>query len=85
MIAFLLSAAFKDCSLIFRVPVGDKGEEGGEEKKRKVDVKVIDLDPKPVERLEKWAKLDAGIVEFFGRLVEREEKEGRGVRRCCGE
>ncbi|KAL7410650.1 inositol-pentakisphosphate 2-kinase [Mrakia frigida] len=83
IIAFLLSAAFKDCSLIFRVPVEE--EEEREKKRREVSVKVIDLDPKPVERLKKWAKLDGDIVGFFEGLVKRGEKEGRVVRRCVGE
>lgn len=81
VIAFLLSAAFKDCSLIFRVPI-PRGE-AGLESEEKASVKVIDLDPKPVDRLEKWAKLDADIVSYFGGLIKQEEKAGRPVRKCC--
>jgi inositol-pentakisphosphate 2-kinase len=53
-LAYLLSASFKDCSIILRVP-----EEG------KNSITVIDLDVKPIDRLRKWEQLDQQIVEAY--------------------
>lgn len=50
--AYLLSATFKDCSIMFRI--------GGEE-----FIKVIDLDIKGVEKLPKWLALDREIVAAY--------------------
>ncbi|TCD63299.1 Inositol-pentakisphosphate 2-kinase [Steccherinum ochraceum] len=64
-LAYLLSASFKDCSVILRmVPVKD-----GEEPWRK-SVTVIDLDVKSVDRLHKWEQLDQKIVEAYIGLPE---------------
>lgn len=52
--AYLLSATFKDCSIILRVP-----QDGPH------TVTVIDLDVKPINRLRKWAALDRKIVEAY--------------------
>jgi inositol-pentakisphosphate 2-kinase len=51
VMAYLLSASFKDCSIILRVPDGT--------------ATVIDLDPKSVDRLRKWERLDAEIVAAY--------------------
>lgn len=63
LLAYLLSATFKDCSIIVRldrlrptVPVRDIKPE---------QIKVIDLDPKDMARLEKWEKLDQEIVGAY--------------------
>ena len=56
--AYLLSATFKDCSIMLRT---DQGHELG----RKGAVTVIDLDPKSVRRLSKWEKLDRDIVRAY--------------------
>ena len=56
--AYLLSATFKDCSIMLRT---DQGHELG----RKGAVMVIDLDPKSVRRLSKWEKLDRDIVRAY--------------------
>ncbi|KAI0692002.1 inositol-pentakisphosphate 2-kinase [Cytidiella melzeri] len=53
-LAYLLSASFKDCSLMIRVKHG-----------RQVNVAVVDLDVKPIDRLHKWALLDAEIVRTY--------------------
>lgn len=55
-LAYLLSASFKDCSIILRIP--DEGDSS---------ITVIDLDVKPIERLSKWEKLDQQIVEAYKR------------------
>lgn len=55
MMAYLLSATFKDCSIILRfspeAPVPT--------------ISVIDLDPKPMSRLKKWQDLDMEIAKCF--------------------
>ena len=61
LLAYLLSASFKDCSLIVRMRPAPPGAPG-----RFVQtVTVIDLDVKGVDRLAKWAKLDKEIVEAY--------------------
>ena len=52
--AYLLSATFKDCSIILRIP-----QDGAH------TVTIIDLDVKPIDRLSKWAALDRKIVEAY--------------------
>ncbi|KAJ7784381.1 hypothetical protein B0H16DRAFT_1681796 [Mycena metata] len=47
-LAYLLSATFKDCYILVRVPDGT--------------ATVVDLDPKSVDRLRKWEQLDKEIV-----------------------
>ena len=56
--AYLLSATFKDCSIMLRT---DQRHELG----RKGAVTVIDLDPKSMRRLSKWEKLDRDIVRAY--------------------
>lgn len=64
-LAYLLSASFKDCSIILRmVPV----KNGPEPWVRSVT--VIDLDVKSVDRLHKWEQLDQKIVEAYIGLPE---------------
>ncbi|EKM61589.1 uncharacterized protein PHACADRAFT_83082 [Phanerochaete carnosa HHB-10118-sp] len=53
-LAYLLSATFKDCSIMFRIPEDGRGS-----------ISVIDLDIKPIDRLQKWEKLDREIVEVY--------------------
>ena len=57
--AYLLSASFKACSIILRIP--QQGDP---------TVSVIDLDVKPVDRLSKWAKLDREIVDAYSKVSE---------------
>lgn len=54
--AYLLSASFKDCSVILRFPAGGEPT-----------ITAIDLDPKSVARLHKWEKLDREIVDTFSK------------------
>ena len=69
--AYLLSASFKDCSIILRMrPRSELAE--GEKVGEKVEsaepagtVTVIDLDVKSIDRLPKWAKLDREIVDAY--------------------
>ncbi|GJE89480.1 inositol-pentakisphosphate 2-kinase [Phanerochaete sordida] len=53
-VAYLLSATFKDCSLILRIPEDGAGS-----------ITLIDLDVKPISRLAKWQQLDKEIVEGY--------------------
>ena len=55
--AYLLSASFKDCSVILRMKPGQAPGQG--------TITVIDLDVKSVDRLAKWAKLDREIVDAY--------------------
>ncbi|CED84058.1 Inositol-pentakisphosphate 2-kinase [Phaffia rhodozyma] len=70
LIAFVLSMTFKDCSLIFRISVNGPPSAG--------QVKVIDLDLKPLKKLEKWAKMDRDIIDHFKGVLAK----GVRVRRC---
>ncbi|KAH9001517.1 inositol-pentakisphosphate 2-kinase [Lactarius akahatsu] len=70
-LAYLLSASFKDCSLI--VPIRsqtDVTEMDG--------IKVIDLDIKVVDRIPGWSKLDKKIVREYAKI-------DTGLRKTCTE
>ena len=60
--AYLLSASFKDCSIILRMVPSPDG------KTLKKSITVIDLDVKGVDRLHKWEKLDRQIVEAYSKI-----------------
>ncbi|GAA5914095.1 hypothetical protein JCM8208_005138 [Rhodotorula glutinis] len=72
VLAYLLSATLKDCSLIVRVPTIGPGD---------VSVKAIDLDPKPIVRMAKYARMDGEIVQSWRERLER-LPEGEELRRC---
>ena len=56
-LAYLLSATFKDCSIILKLHHGiDEGHN---------TVTAIDLDPKSVDKLQTWEALDKEIVETY--------------------
>ncbi|BGO97923.1 Inositol-pentakisphosphate 2-kinase [Rhodotorula toruloides ATCC 204091] len=77
ILAYLLSATFKDCSLIIRLPLDLAASTVG-------TVKAIDLDPKPINRLGKYFRMDREIVECWKERLERSKTEGRAgeVRKC---
>ena len=54
LLAYLMSATFKDCSVILRFAPNQPPT-----------ITAIDLDPKSVERLAKWEKLDTEIVKCY--------------------
>lgn len=56
LMAYLLSATFKDCSVIIRPKPAQVGS---------FDVTIIDMDIKSMDRLGKWEKLDRKIVEHY--------------------
>ncbi|KAF7317203.1 Inositol-pentakisphosphate 2-kinase [Mycena chlorophos] len=59
-LAYLLSATFKDCSLIVRISEGT--------------ATLIDLDVKSLTRLRKWEKMDREIVEAYMKVPVVERK-----------
>jgi inositol-pentakisphosphate 2-kinase len=71
ILSYVLSATFKDCSLIipFSPHPTDSDNNG---------VKVIDLDIKNVERISGWLKLDEKIVKEYAKLE-------IGMRKICVE
>lgn len=56
LMAYLLSATFKDCSIIIRPKSAQVGS---------FDITIIDMDIKSMDRLGKWEKLDKKIVEHY--------------------
>lgn len=58
LMAYLLSATFKDCSIILRFNQG-----GGSLPSHSVS--IIDLDPKPMNKLGEWEELDRRVVEGY--------------------
>ncbi|SPO23939.1 probable Inositol-pentakisphosphate 2-kinase [Ustilago trichophora] len=59
--AFLVSASFKDCSMLIRfsrTPIGEGGKFEGE-------TKLVDLDRKPFEKLESMQKTDGEVCAAF--------------------
>jgi inositol-pentakisphosphate 2-kinase len=67
LLAYLLSATFKDCSIIIRLdplqptlctPKIIQGDR----------VTVIDLDPKSMDRLQKWERLDQNVVQAYSKV-----------------
>ena len=67
IVSHLLSASFKDCSMIIQLP------EGGDPK-----AQLVDCDLKSISRLQRYAKLDRDLVETCRRHQERGEK----LRKC---
>lgn len=65
MLAYILSATFKDCSLIIPLnPYDVKAE----------NIKVIDLDIKSLNRIPSWLKLDETIIREYAKLELRMRK-----------
>ncbi|KAF9527043.1 inositol-pentakisphosphate 2-kinase [Crepidotus variabilis] len=64
ILAYLLSATFKDCSIIVRLKYLQPGtvpqQVGGPQ-----SVAIIDLDPKSMSKLGQWEKLDREIVASY--------------------
>ncbi|BGP14111.1 hypothetical protein JCM10213_002409 [Rhodosporidiobolus nylandii] len=78
VLAYLISATFKDCSLILRLPLPTSAGVHAQ-----ASVKPIDLDPKPLARMGKYARMDAEILASWAGLLDGIEAEERAkVRRC---
>jgi inositol-pentakisphosphate 2-kinase len=69
MLAYTLSATFKDCSLIIPLYLGEVSPKPG-------SIKVIDLDIKSLNRIPGWMKLDEKIVKEYVKLE-------IGIRKRC--
>ncbi|KAK0196620.1 inositol-pentakisphosphate 2-kinase [Armillaria mellea] len=63
LLAYLLSATFKDCSIMIRMDLLDPRRPQEDVDPSKVT--VIDLDPKNMARLSVWEKLDETIVKAY--------------------
>lgn len=62
LLAYLLSATFKDCSIIVRL---DFLKPGNDSEHKVYPVAVIDLDPKSLDRMQRWEELDREIVSNY--------------------
>jgi inositol-pentakisphosphate 2-kinase len=71
ILSYVLSATFKDCSLI--IPFNPYPADS-----ENIGIKVIDLDIKSVERIPGWLELDEKIVKEYAKLE-------TGVRKICVE
>ena len=63
LLAYLLSATFKDCSIIVKLDFLKPGE--SQQDIKPDSVTVIDLDPKGVDKLKQWEKLDQEIAQTY--------------------
>ncbi|GAA5967378.1 hypothetical protein JCM21900_000350 [Sporobolomyces salmonicolor] len=78
ILSFLLSATFKDCSIIVRFLRNTAT--GAVE----TSVKAIDLDPKPINRLAKYWRMDREILAGWKDMLDAlSEEERRRIRRCA--
>jgi inositol-pentakisphosphate 2-kinase len=69
LLAYLLSATFKDCSIIVKL---DFLQLGGLQLDDKLDpVTVIDLDPKSMGKLRQWEKLDQEIARTYSSMQKK--------------
>ena len=73
LLAYLLSASFKDCSIIVR---------GHEDNVKSATVTIIDLDSKNLGRMGKWEELDRDVVKC---TLDAEEGVEEGEKRVCVE
>ncbi|RDB21529.1 Inositol-pentakisphosphate 2-kinase [Hypsizygus marmoreus] len=71
LLAYLLSATFKDCSIIVRLDPLRSTNSPTASMVKAERVTVIDLDPKSMARLRKWEKLDQEIVRAYASVEER--------------
>ncbi|KAK1215060.1 hypothetical protein PQX77_022350 [Marasmius sp. AFHP31] len=81
LLAYLLSATFKDCSIMVRMGKLGASDDNGDPDPR--NVTIIDLDPKSMTRLRKWEVLDGEIVREYERLVALGEGKGGTERKVC--
>ncbi|OCH86905.1 hypothetical protein OBBRIDRAFT_890169 [Obba rivulosa] len=65
LLAYLLSATFKDCSVIVRMLPPGPAEQTGDGREWNASAYLIDLDVKSISRLAKWERLDRWIVERY--------------------
>ena len=73
LLAYVLSATFKDCSIIIR---------GHEDNVKSAAVTIIDLDSKSLARMGRWEELDRDVVKC---TLEAEEGVEEAEKRVCVE
>jgi inositol-pentakisphosphate 2-kinase len=72
LFAYLLSATFKDCSIIVRLDFLRPDDSSRQSVKVQPEsVTVIDLDPKKLDKLKGWEELDKEIVNEYSTTVEK--------------
>lgn len=71
LIAYALSATFKDCSVFITCPLVKVGDVW-EVREQEAMVKVIDLDLKPISNMKKWYELDEKIWRYWKDTHEHE-------------
>ena len=64
MLAYLLSATFKDCSIFVRMDLLDLSRPNRSEESSS-SITVVDLEPKPMQKLAMWKKLDREIAQTY--------------------
>lgn len=74
VLAYLLSATFKDCSVFVRLDVKNGF--------KVTAVKAIDLDPKPIARMRQYRELDEEIVTAFAERLVRARRDGIRITEC---
>ncbi|KAG8690934.1 Inositol-pentakisphosphate 2-kinase, partial [Ceratobasidium sp. 423] len=78
--SYLMSATFKDCSVMLRFPPGNVSPDWTfDNPERNVDrplMTAIDLDPKSMRRLQKWFDMDHDIVKNYAQAVEEGRAKG---------
>jgi inositol-pentakisphosphate 2-kinase len=90
VLAYLLSATFKDCSIIVRLPPPSPNDSSTSSpsfsplRPRPTDtLNAIDVDPKPINRLGKYWRMDQEIVKSWGEMLNSLGADERAkVRRC---
>ncbi|GAA6037022.1 hypothetical protein JCM8097_005513 [Rhodosporidiobolus ruineniae] len=92
VLAYLLSATFKDCSLILRIPLPSSSSASSSSSSSfspsvpaEPTLKVIDLDPKPLSRLGKYWRMDQSIVRRWGEMLDGLSEDERAKVRVCGD
>ncbi|KAF8760056.1 Microtubule binding [Rhizoctonia solani] len=78
--SYLMSATFKDCSVMLRFPPGKVSPDSTfDNLDRDVNMPLmtaIDLDPKSMRRLQKWFDMDREIVRNYAHAVEERRASG---------
>ncbi|KAJ3821339.1 inositol-pentakisphosphate 2-kinase [Lentinula raphanica] len=70
ILSYLLSTTFKDCSIMIML---DSLQHKSSTTPSRIF--LIDLDPKPIERLSKWLKQDRNIANEYAALASQSKKE----------
>lgn len=68
ILAFLLSASFKDCSLFISLTPSD-AKDADKQEVYQAQFHLVDLDPKPSDRLDHYLELDIKIEEVFSKWL----------------